>query len=149
DVVVAVNGEGFDRHGTVDVNRDLRDLVRFFENPKQIEHLLRSTNRKGGNQNDPAPGRGPFYDFGKTFRNIDPFVQTIPVGGFQDQRIGRFDVVRTLRDELVGTSDIAGKNVQGAIAVQVHHGRTQDVAGAAKRERQPGPEFKRLIKVHC
>ena len=131
-------GEGaVDVHGEVVVSRD-EPVVLYLA--QEVEHLLRSADRKRRNNNASAAVKGGLEHLGQRGDVVGgAVVDAVAVGGLHNDVVGGVDVLRIADERLVNIADIARKDDSTRLAV-LSHGeddacRAEEVSRVAETNR--------------
>lgn len=125
----------FQTEGGIDIDRD----VQFCGDVQPIhfiDQLLGATKGKGRDEHLAVVGQTVGEDFAEPFGSVGAVaVETVAVGGFENEEVARFRNIRVAQDRGVGAAEVSGKN-HGVVVGQVEADErgAEDMAGSLELE---------------
>ena len=108
--VVAKQIGGVDRHGAVQVNRQMvRHQALRLQGGDGVQDGLRPAHRKHRNHHHAGSGSGTLQSGGQLGQSVFVRVDPVAIGGLDQHRVGRWRVLRWLHDQVIGAAQIAAE----------------------------------------
>jgi len=125
----AVDLEGGQRHGAVDVHRNVRDAPVDDQLPDLAQQQRGAVDREGWHQRHPAAGQRPSQYVGQLVDAV-PLVLTVAVGRLHDHDVGCTERLRGPQQRVVWSAQVPAEDQSPAGDGQGREPRSEDVSRA-------------------